>query len=362
MATLRKKKGHYYARFYDPKRTPTRKEIALRTTYKSVAVAALREKEEAYAQGKFDPWTPGEMQRMEAMTVKEAAEAFLESRSNRRPWTVRGYRSYLNQWGRRLPPGMMLAAVGPEHVRPYLWETGLKPNSLRARARHLKAFFSWAIKAGHLSRNPMDAVEIPREEKKVPTYLTAEDVQRILRAIEADYEIKAAQGQAQRGEILWLRDVIMVAVSTGLRREEICSLRWPAVNLTDRHVIVGRGHATKSHHERPVPLAKPAFDVLTRLHEQRASEYVFRGRRGGKLNGDYVSKQFKRYVRLARLPEDVSFHCLRHTCASWLVMKGVPMRVVQEILGHSSVTVTQRYAHLAPGIMREAMETTFGAL
>ncbi len=125
---------------------------------------------------------------------------------------------------------MMLATVGPEHVRPYIWEAGLKPNGLRARARHLKAFFSWAVKAGHLSRTPMDRVEMPKEEKKVPTYLTAEDVQRLLRAIEADYEIKAAQGQAQPGEILWLRDVITIAVSTGLRREEICSLRWWGVS------------------------------------------------------------------------------------------------------------------------------------
>ncbi len=93
MATLRKKKGHSYTRFYDPSRTPVREEIALRTTYKSVAVAVLCEKEEAYAQGTFDPWAPGETPRTEAMTVQEATDAFLESRRNRRPWTLRGYRT-----------------------------------------------------------------------------------------------------------------------------------------------------------------------------------------------------------------------------------------------------------------------------
>ena len=65
------------------------------------------------------------------------------------------------------------------------------------------------------------SVELPREEKKLPVYLTPEDVQRILRAIEADFEIKAAEGQAQPGEILWLQDVIVLAVSTGLRRSEL---------------------------------------------------------------------------------------------------------------------------------------------
>ncbi len=167
----------------------------------------------------------------------------------------------------------------------------------------------------HLSVSPMVDLELPREEKKLPVYLTPEDVQRILRAIEADFEIKAAEGQAQPGEILWLQDVIVLAVSTGLRRSELCNLTWEAVNLADRMLTVGHGHATKSHHQRPVPLAPPALDVLH-----------------------------------------------RHTCASWLTMNGVPLRVVQEILGHSSVSVTERYSHLAPGAMRVAMESTFAEL
>ena len=362
MATLRKKKGHYYARFYDPSRTPARKEISLRTTYRSVAQVALREKEDAFARGTFDPWASKATPQNRPMTLQEAGEAFLEARKHLREWTLRGYRSGLNQLVRMLPPGMMLQSVGPEHIRPYLWEAGLKPNALCARTRKLKAFFNWARKAGHCSSNPIEELDLPREEKKVPTYLTVEDLQRVLRAIEADYELKSAQGQAQPGEILWLRDVVTFAVTTGLRREEVCALRWSAVNLVDRHLVVGRRHETKSHHQRPVPLVQSALDVLDRWGPPEASEHVFRGQRGGKLSGDYVGKRFKYYVRLARLPEDVTFHSLRHTCASWLVMQGVPLRVVQEILGHSSISVTQRYAHLAPGAMRDAMEATFSDL
>lgn len=361
MATLRKKGRYYYARFYDPTQTPSRKEVALRTTYKSAAIVALREKEEAYAKGDFDPWSGANEYIPGAISVQEAILDFLHTCRHKRPWTQKKYASYLKQWKGTLPPGLMLASVQAHHIQPYLRTPKLTANALRARARHLSAFLNWSVKTGHLQQSPMQNVETPKEERKVPTYLAHQDVQRILRAIEADFEMKSAAGQAQDGEILWLRDIIVFAVSTGLRREEICALRWQAVNLSDGILTVGRRHITKSHHERPVFLAAPALEVLHRLLEKASTsnDYVFSGKRGGKLNGDYVGKQFKRYVRLAKLPEDVNFHSLRHTCASWLVMKGVPIRVVQEILGHSSATVTQRYAHLAPGAMREAMEMTF---
>ncbi len=83
--------------------------------------------------------------------------------------------------------------------------------------------------------------------------------------------------------------------------------------------------------------------------------------RGGRLNLEYVSKRFLHYRRLAKLPEGISFHNLRHTCASWLVMRGVPLSVVQYILGHSAIVVTQRYAHLAPDAVQREMLRAFAA-
>lgn len=365
MPSLHKKGkgGFYYAVFKDVTRRPKEKWVPLRVTLKSAAKLKFNDLQRRWADPNdpFDPWQPKDAV-VRTLTMPEAVEAFLQSRSHRRPWTLRKYRSYLSMFARTLPAGMLLSNIDADNIRPFVWERGIAPNGLRARARHLKAFFSWAVKVGHLSVSPMVDVELPREEKKLPVYLTPEDVQRILRAIEADYDMKAAEGQAQPGEILWLRDVIVLAVSTGLRRSELCNLTWEAVNLEDRMLTVGHGHATKSHHQRPVPLAPPALDVLHTLHTPDASGYVIPGRRGGKLNGDYVGKCLKKYARLAKLPENVNFHALRHTCASWLTMNGVPLRVVQEILGHSSVQVTERYSHLAPGAMRAAVESTFAAL
>lgn len=77
-----------------------------------------------------------------------------------------------------------------------------------------------------------------------------------------------------------------------------------------------------------------------------------------------MSKRFKFYVRKAKLPERerLSFHNLRHTTGSWLAMQGVPMRVIQQILGHSTIQVTERYSHLSPEVLVKAMEETFGGL
>ena len=77
-----------------------------------------------------------------------------------------------------------------------------------------------------------------------------------------------------------------------------------------------------------------------------------------------MSKRFKFYVRKAKLPERerLSFHNLRHTTGSWLAMQGVPMRVIQQILGHSTIQVTERYSHLSLEVLVKAMDETFGSV
>ena len=80
------------------------------------------------------------------------------------------------------------------------------------------------------------------------------------------------------------------------------------------------------------------------------------------IKPDWATKRFKFFVRKAKLPqrERLRFHSLRHTAGSWLAMRGVPMRVIQAILRHSSISVTERYSHLQPEVMGAAMEEAFG--
>lgn len=87
---------------------------------------------------------------------------------------------------------------------------------------------------------------------------------------------------------------------------------------------------------------------------------MFQSKAGGPLDPSYASKRFKYYVRASSLPESIRFHSLRHTCASWLVMRGVNLRIVQAVLGRSDIQVTQQYAHLAPDVMKAAIHQAFG--
>ena len=127
--------------------------------------------------------------------------------------------------------------------------------------------------------------------------------------------------------------------------------------------MINQGFVTKGGDERALPLTGDTESILKRKNAERTNEqddYVFKGVRGNRLHGPFVSRRFKRYVRLAKLPENINFHALRHTFASWLVQRGVALPIVQVVLGHSSINVTQRYAHLAPDVVEAAIKSAMG--
>jgi integrase/recombinase XerC len=120
---------------------------------------------------------------------------------------------------------------------------------------------------------------------------------------------------------------------------------------------------SKSGHERSVPLAGEAVEVLERLKQESetdSDEHVLKDRRGKPIKPDRISSRFKTFARKAKLDERIHFHSLRHTCGAWLTMKGVPLRVTQEVLGHQESSTTEIYSHLQPGVMKKAMQETFG--
>lgn len=205
----------------------------------------------------------------------------------------------------------------------------------------MRSFFNWAVENELLADSPLKGIQLPKEQKELAEFLTTTQLERLIACIDADLEMKG--GLIKPGEVVWLRDLILVAVCTGLRRGELCNLRWSDVDFETGflHVRNRGGFQTKSGHERSIPLAGDALEVLQRRSTKRADDldgYVFTGASGLPLVPKYASKRFKYYVR--------------HTCASWLVQCGVSLSIVQAILGHSSIQVTQRYVHLAPDVMK----------
>ena len=146
----------------------------------------------------------------------------------------------------------------------------------------------------------------------------------------------------------YLPIMVLLALNTGLRRGEVFTLRWDAVDLEHRRVIV-RARYAKNGRSREVPLNDEAMAVLTRWHalgKKPEAGLVFVSPRTGEQFG-HIRTAWSSLMREAEL-ENFRFHDLRHDFASKLVSKGVPLFDVGELLGHRDATTTRRYAHLAP--------------
>jgi|GEM_PF-636083 len=365
---LHQKNGRYYAVFYDPDQRPARRWVTLRTARKDVARQKLVQLEREHALGQFDPWTHAAPEA--GVTVAEAARRFIRSRASKSAKTVRNYTSVLNRFARSLPADLAITSVQPRHIDSFVRKPGLADASRASYFRHLRAFFAWATTARLLKHNPLLRVEAPKVGRKEARFLTPSEVERVVVAIKTDVDRK--RRGAPSPDRYWLADVVEFAVGTGLRLGEIVALRWTDVDLDHGFLTVrSRKEArTKSGHDRRVPLVAGARAVVERRYSNvrkhsgvlDTERTVFEGKRGGRLDSSFVSKAFKSAARAAKLSEEIHFHSLRHSAASWMVMRGVPLAVVQAVLGHADISVTMRYSHLAPGAMQAEMERAFGAI
>ena len=368
----RKRLSSYHAEFYDPLRRPRRKYVALRTKNMEAARGKLALLEGRYGRGEWDPWT--DTAPREDVILNSAVDAYLKAKPDLRPSSVRSFRSLAGLLAKRVGEGFPLSAVEPRHLALVIRRDLSERTRLTYHAR-LAAFFTWCVGQSMIDRSPLANAKKPRVGRRHAEFVSREQYAELLKAIEDDAVLKESGGVRQMslrpGQIRWMADVIRVAVGTGFRIGELCALRWSGVNLKTGFVTVKTtaSFRSKSGHERAVPVAGDALEVLQRLDAERAGRhdrYVFRPTTAGpgedaNLDERYVSRRFKKYAGLAGLPDTVHFHTLRHTYASWLVMEGVPLGVVKELLGHASVSTTEIYAHLAPARLQADVLRVFGA-
>lgn len=158
-----------------------------------------------------------------------------------------------------------------------------------------------------------------------------------------------------------IREMILMACRTGMRQGELKGLQWSAVDWENRMVIVKNSYCDrekaigppKSNRIRSIPIDVDVFEMLYR--RRRTTGHVFTNVNGQAFNHSSLSYHLEKVCREAGLRR-ISWHVLRHTFASHLAMKGVPLNVVQTLLGHSTIVMTMRYAHVAPSTMRAAIE------
>jgi integrase len=216
-------------------------------------------------------------------------------------------------------------------------ETAVERRLTAAAVNRPLALFRHLLRLAHEEWEAIDNVPRIRLEKEPQgrlRWLTQEEITRLLDA--------AAKSRNKE-----LRAAVIVALNTGLRRGELLGLAWERVDLS-RGVI--RLEMTKSGRRREVPMNDDSYRALVGLGP-KATGRVFKT--------PYIQTAHNNAVEVAKL-DDVNFHTLRHTFASWAVMRGVTVKELQELLGHASLAMTMRYAHLAPEHLRTAVSRLEG--
>ena len=199
------------------------------------------------------------------------------------------------------------------------------------RNRHLamlRAMFNKGVKWGLVAENPCEGVSKLREAPPRDRFLTPEEVEALLSA--------ACDS---------LLPIIKIALHTGMRHGEMLNLEWRDVDFVNRLVKVRESKSGKS---RSIPMDQTLFDVLGELPSRSEKAFVLTQR-------THVNQSFRRALAKAKIA-NFRFHDLRHTFASHLAMKGVPMKTIQEYLGHANLTMTMKYSHLAPSHHRDAIQ------
>ena len=335
--------GRFVVQFKRPG-LPGKKTITLTATSEALAYSEAVEFGRRFEVGAFNPWTD----RIDSPLLADETQRFLEHNSGLSTNTLRERRIVLEAFSRSVAKNIEARGVTSKHVERFCLAPHLKPSTQKGYLSKVRSFFNWLKKEGYLRDNPCIAVKEPRVPRNLPEYLSREEVGALVAQAELDALLSAAPG--------WMPDAIRLAVSTGLRRAELCALRWCDVDFPGRNIYVRgyesgrRRHRTKSGHDRRAPMLPISFDVLVRLADLRKNENedetVLVSSRAGPLDPGFLGRKFSQLRRRVGLRKEYSFHTLRHTFASWLVSEGVPIRHVQEYMGHADMKTTMIYAHL----------------
>jgi len=148
--------------------------------------------------------------------------------------------------------------------------------------------------------------------------------------------------------------MVLISLNTGIRRGELFNLEWPRVNFSTKTLTV-IGDTTKTNETRHIPLNKEALETLREWQKEcrKKSGFVFPSSNGGRLED--VKSSWLGLLERAGIT-DFRWHDMRHDFASRLVMAGVPLNTVRDLLGHSDIKMTLRYAHLAPDSKAAAVD------
>ena len=289
---------------------------------------------------------------------------YLSIEKNASPHTCRCYRRDLEGFEDFLKnSGMYVSSTGKIEmekvdrmaIRKYLsfLHRKNKKSSIARKISTLRSFFKYMVREQVIPSNPAKGVSTPKVEKTLPTTLTVDEAFRLMEAPTTISE-KPSEGSKEKG----LRDraILELLYSSGLRVSELVGLNSNQLDL-DLGIVRVMGKGRK---ERIVPVGVKAIKALEAYLEKRGmlegEEPIFVNFLGGRLTARSVGRLMKRYTRHSGIFGKVSPHSLRHTFATHLLDAGADIREIQEMLGHSSLSTTQRYTHVSMGKLMEVYD------
>lgn len=332
MATIRfdKKRKRYFIDYHKNGRRQRKFVGASRPVAKSALEAIERE----LAAERFN--TP-----LEDMVLSKAIERYLSycATNNTGKWTDRKryilLQSFLPFAGDR-----KLSEINARMIEDYKSHriNAIKDISVNQDLQVLKGFFNKCIEWGYLGQNPGKFVrKLKVKESKLPRYLSEEEIKTLLEACSPR-----------------LYPIVCTLLETGMRISELVNLRWEDIDFK-RHTIKiesKKDWHTKSYRPRMVTVRQKLIDLLKTLPKK--GDYVFANANGEKFANNLHRLWYKTIKKIAL--KNVTLHTLRHTYASHLVMKGVPLATVKELLGHADIKTTMIYSHLSPEHLKDAVE------
>ena len=233
---------------------------------------------------------------------------------------------------------------GPEEISALLSNMHKTGQSARSQSRmlsSLRGFYNWAQEEKHITQNPILLFENPRQNRAIPVVLSEKEVQKILDVIPMNEQFSTRD-----------KAIIELLYACGLRVSEACELKLSLLRIKDGYIIVtGKGNK-----QRLVPIHKEAIKYLELYLEHERpntkpktndSDTVFLSNRGGSLTRQSIFIKLKRFAALAGIKKNISPHTMRHSFATHLIERGADLRVVQQLLGHESITTTEIYTHIS---------------
>ena len=283
----------------------------------------------------------------------------LEAEKRYSAYTIRNYRQALEGLLLYVSEGQsgvdnLFELLGPTSIRSYVIDqqrSGISKRTLHLRISAFRSFFRWLRKNRFIEHNPVAGVTVPKFRKPLPKFFTEREMARFLEGPAILLETgKCDPFTAARDGLLF-----ELFYGAGLRISEVVQANWGDYDSRQKCLkVVGKGNK-----ERVCPVGEQAAGLLEAFRKEHAvvkgrTDPVLHTLAGKRLVPFWIQKRMKFYLRVADLPEDLTPHKIRHSFATHLLNAGADMRIVQELLGHASLSTTQIYTHVGLKRLKDA--------